>query len=110
MRLDAARDDLRRGRRLRGDEVPIRLAPHAIERYAERVTPDLDPEAVARSLAAMLPSLTVLAEPPEWLKSREAHTIAYAMIGPGVCLPIMINHRGDEMIATTAMVEGSISE
>ena len=58
--------DIYRGATLRGDECPLTLTNHVVERWAERTGRGLELDTVRAELSRMFSAMSVSRTPPDW--------------------------------------------
>jgi hypothetical protein len=109
-----ALQDIAAGWRLRGDGAPVNFSGHALERYRERIRPEMtDDEQVRSELSKLLGTAIVTRERPGWVRpGTGAKPAAYLVLADSICLPLVAS--GGELIATSTllahMVEGATRE
>jgi hypothetical protein len=99
--------DLRAGWSLPGDSAAVAFSNHAVERFAERLRPGMDPDEVRRQLSGMLASAVVTTKPPEWFKPRQ-RADAYLVVAD-VVMPLR-RCAHDELIAVSAIEETTLTD
>lgn len=93
------------GRLANGAPVDIRLTPHVLERYAERVKPHLTAEEVAEELARLVALCPVREGSPGWLVSLQS-PFFHLDLGT-VTIPIDPDPRcADRLLARTVLCCG----
>ena len=84
------------------------LSAHAIERYRDRVKPDLTFEEANAELRRLLRHATVVSERPSW--SNDKHEDAtYAVLSDGIVL-VVLSDRYAAGIAVTCLTRGGVGD
>lgn len=90
------------------------VAPHAIERYAQRASswPD-DPDRARRQLGSVVAACgRIVGDAPGWLRERpedaEQHASRYLMLGDDITLPLVDRPVG--LVAVTCIARGGVSD
>ena len=82
----------------------IELSTHAIERFAQRVRPGLDPAAAAEQLAQLALAGELRDEPPSWHLAGAAQIAPWYLVIADIVLPLR-PHRSEPgvLVATTCL-------
>jgi hypothetical protein len=92
------------------DQVEIVLSAHSVTRFHERLRPGLERSDAEDQLAKLISEHGCLVDqPPEWVTTNRASTVAFVAVGEDVVLPLEWDVGGEGLVALTCLCRGSLS-
>lgn len=89
-------------------EHQVRLGPHAVERYQERVRPTLSLPSVHTEARNTLPSGTIANKRPTWITTYSPNNDdAWLLLGDDVAFPLIHDKEHNDLFALTCLTKGS---
>ena len=86
----------------------VRIGPHAVTRYHERVRAALSLARVHDEMRGVLPNGEVVIARPSWIVTCTSLADAWLQIGDDVAFPLLADETGkDDYFATTCVTKGT---
>ncbi len=89
----------------------VRFSLHSQQRYVERVRPTVECASAARELERVCRVGAIRNAEPEWLRGRtKRESELYLLIGDDIVFPLVRDMGSHELVATTCIARGGISD